>query len=274
MTREEYVKICETCKHCQKDIEQGILCGLTNKHADFDDTCYLYEPSNEQQAKTRAKQTIDRMKESSDKGLSVDGYIGVIVTYLFCLISMLVGDDAKPSSIIPLYLAIGFVLIALICLDYYYFKYKRKKKVFGELTSSSIEQVVKIEGYYPYKEEGDIYFKSDGRIYRIIHKAPQFSLLLQGPFDGEYEIALRAATIAMKHTIIGKVYVLEQPAESSPLIITISAESLIHYTAELRANFASYFDIINVVLTQFLEEYNNQLKMAEQTWNKTHNKTS
>lgn len=273
MTREERIKICETCKHCQMNIERGILCGFTNEYADFDDTCHLYEPSNKQQAKTHTKQIIDRMKESSDKGLSVDGYIGIIVTYLFCLISMLVGDDAKPSSIIPLYLAIGFVLIALICLDYY-FKYKRKKKVFGELTSSSIEQVVKIEGYYPYKEEGDIYFKSDGRIYRIIHKAPRFSLLLQGPFDGEYEIALRAATIAMKNTIIGKVYVSEQSAESSSLIITISAESLIHYTEELRANFASYFDIINVVLTQFLEEYNNQLKMAVQTWNKTHNKTS
>lgn len=270
MTREERIQVCETCKHCQMNIERGILCGFTNEYADFDDTCHLYEPSNKQQAKTRAKQIIDRMKESSDKGLSVDGYIGIIVTYLFCLISTLVGDNAKPSSI----MAIGFVLIALICLDYYYFKYKRKKKVFGELTSSSIEQVVKIEGYYPYKEEGDIYFKSDGRIYRIIHKAPRFSLLLQGPFDGEYEIALRAATIAMKNTIIGKVYVSEQSTESSSLIITISAESLIHYTEELRANFASYFDIINVVLTQFLEEYNNQLKMAVQTWNKTHNKTS
>ena len=31
MTREERVKICETCKHCQKDIERGILCGLTER---------------------------------------------------------------------------------------------------------------------------------------------------------------------------------------------------------------------------------------------------
>lgn len=127
MTREERIKICETCKHCQMNIERGILCGFTNEYADFDDTCHLYEPSNKQQAKTHAKQIIDRMKESSDKGLSVDGYIGIIVTYLFCLISMLVGDDAKPSSIIPLYLAIGFVLIALICLDYYLNTNERKR---------------------------------------------------------------------------------------------------------------------------------------------------
>ena len=106
------------------------------------------------------------MKESSkfsDKGLSFDGYIATIVTYLFCLISMLVGDDAKSSIIIPLYSTIGFVLVALICLDYYYLKYKRKKKVFGELTSSAIEQIIKIEGFYPQKRDGIIYFKSDGK---------------------------------------------------------------------------------------------------------------
>ena len=141
MTREERIKVCETCKHCQKDNERGILCGLTNEYADFEDKCHLYEPSNKQQAKTRARRIITRMKESSKssgKGLSVNEYIAIIGTYLFCLISTLVGDDAKPSSIIPLYLAIGFVLVAFICLDYYYLKYKRKKKIFGVLTSSEI----------------------------------------------------------------------------------------------------------------------------------------
>lgn len=63
MTREERVKICETCKHCQKDIERGILCGLTNEYADFDDKCHLYEPSEKQQVKTRARRIIARMKE-------------------------------------------------------------------------------------------------------------------------------------------------------------------------------------------------------------------
>lgn len=63
MTREERIKVCETCKHCQMDIEHGILCGFTNEYADFDGIYHLYEPSNKQQAKIR-EQIIDRMKES------------------------------------------------------------------------------------------------------------------------------------------------------------------------------------------------------------------
>lgn len=275
MTRDERVKVCETCKYCQKDIERGILCGLTNGYADFDDKCHLYEPSEIQQVKTRVRRIIARMKESSkssDKGLSFDGYIAIVGTYLFCLISMLVGDDAKSSIIIPLYLAIGFVLVALICLDYYYLKYKRKKKVFGELTSSAIEQIIKIEGFYPYKEEGNIYFKSESRIYRIIHKAPQFSLLLQGPFQGYYKIALLAAVKVMSNTIVGKIEVLEQSGKSSQLFITFSVESLIHYMDELRVNFSSYFEIINIMHTQFLNEY-HKLEEVEQAQNPLYDTT-
>ncbi|MBS5720683.1 MAG: hypothetical protein KHW57_08480 [Clostridium sp.] len=275
MTREERVKICETCKHCQKDIERGILCGLTNEYADFDDKCHLYEPSEKQQVKTRARRIIARMKESSkssDKGLSFDGYIAIIGTYLFCLISMLVGDDAKSSIIIPLCLAIGFMFVALICLDYYYLKYKRKKKVFGELTSSAIEQIIKIEGFYPYKENGDIYFKSESIIYRIIHKAPQFSLLLQGPFQGYYKIALLAAAKVMNDTIVGKIEILEQSGKSSQLFISFSVEGFIHYVDELRVNFSSYFKIINIMHAQFLDEY-HKLEEVEQAHNPLYDTT-
>ncbi len=275
MTREEQVKICETCKHCKKDITRGILCGLTNEYGAFDDLCALYEPSDEHQAEKEAKQfvaSLDESAKSSDKGLSIHGYMAIVGTYLFCLISMLVGDEANLSIIIPLYLALAFVLLALICVDYYYFNYKRKRKVFGELTQSAIEQVIKIEGYYPYKQDGDICFKSEGYLYRIVHQGPQLSLLLQGPFDGEYKIALLAATNVMSHTIIGKIHVLEPSEESPQLFITFSVESLTHYTDELRANFASYFNIVNVMLARFLEEY-RQLEKDELKHNKMYDKS-
>lgn len=269
MTREERVKICETCKHCQKDIERGILCGLTNEYADFDDKCHLYEPSEKQQVKTRARRIIARMKEPSDNGLSFGECIAVVVTYLFCLISTLVGDEAKSSIVI---LAVGFMLVALICLDYYYLKYKRKKKIFGELTSSAIEQIIKIEGFYPYKENGDIYFKSESIIYRIMHEAPKFSLLLQRLFQGYYKIALLAATKVMSNTIVGKIEVLEQSGKSSQLFISFSAESLIHYVDELRVNFSSYFEIINIMHAQFLDEY-HKLEEVEQAHNPLYDTT-
>lgn len=258
MTREERVKICETCKHCQKDIERGILCGLTNEYADFDDKCQLYEPSEQQQIKTRARRIIARMKEfskSSDKGLSFDGYIAIIGTYLFCSISMFVGDNAKSSITIPLCLAIGFMLVALICLDYYYLKYKRKKKVFGELTSSAIEQIIKIEGFYPQKRDGIIYFKSDGQAYEIHHDAPKLSLVYRFIYDGTYNVALSAAFKAQDAIICGKISLTQLADEPQKIGVTLSVETLTHFTDELKLNFAHYFQILNDLGALFNDRY-------------------
>ena len=255
MTRAERVKICETCKHCQKDIERGILCGLTNEYADFDDKCHLYEPSEKQLEETRAKRVVARMKESSDKGSSFDGYIAVIGTYLFCMINMLVGDDAKSSIIIPLCLAIGFVLVALICLDYYYLKYKRKKKVFGELTSSAIEQIIKIEGFYPQKRDGIIYFKSNGQIYEIYHDAPKLSLVHSFRYDGTYNVALGAAVEVQNTIICGKISLTRLPDKPQEVGVTISIETLTYFTDELKLNFARYLQILNEMAVLFNDKY-------------------
>lgn len=267
MTREERIKVCETCKHCQKDNERGILCGLTNEYADFEDKCHLYEPSNKQQAKTRARRIITRMKESSKssgKGLSVNEYIAIIGTYLFCLISTLVGDDAKPSSIIPLYLAIGFVLVAFICLDYYYLKYKRKKKIFGELTSSAIEQIIKIEGFYPQKRDGIIYFKSDGQTYEIHHNAPKLSIVYRFVYDGTYNLANGVALEVQNAIICGKISIAQLDDDPTIIGVTISVETLTHFTDELKLNFASYFQILNDMAALFNDRYTQLLSKREQ----------
>lgn len=255
MTREERVKTCETCKHCQKDIERGILCGLTNEYADFDDKCHLYEPSEQQQVKTRVRRIIARMKESSkssDKGLSFGECIAVVGTYLFCLISTLVGDEAKSSIVI---LAVGFMLVALICLDYYYLKYKRKKKIFGELTSSAIEQIIKIEGFYPQNRNGIIYFKSDGQTYEIHHDAPKLSLVYRFIYDGTYNVALGAAFEAQDAIICGKISLTQLADEPLKIGVTLSVETLTHFTDELKLNFAHYFQILNELGALFNDRY-------------------
>lgn len=267
MTREERIKVCETCKHCQMDIERGILCGFTNEYADFEDKCHLYEPSNKQQAKTRTRRIIARMKESpesSGKGLSKQSCCVLVGTYLFCLISMLVGDDAKPSSIIPLYLAIGFVLIALICLDYYYFKYKRKKKVFGELTSSAIEQIIKIEGFYPQKRDGIIYFKSDGNVYEIHHNAPKLSLVYGFVYDGTCNLAKGVALEVQDRIMCGKISITQLDNDPKKIGVIFSVETLTHFTDELKLNFASYFQILNDMAALFNDRYTQLLSKIEQ----------
>ncbi len=47
MTREKIVKICKQCKNKKLDIEQGIICGLTNEKADFEKVCekFVQDPN-------------------------------------------------------------------------------------------------------------------------------------------------------------------------------------------------------------------------------------
>ena len=43
MTREEQLRFCSVCKHRKMDMQQGMLCELTNAKADFDGTCPNYD---------------------------------------------------------------------------------------------------------------------------------------------------------------------------------------------------------------------------------------
>ena len=42
MTRQEHLKFCKVCTHQKKDLDKGIICGLTDKIADFEDSCTSY----------------------------------------------------------------------------------------------------------------------------------------------------------------------------------------------------------------------------------------
>ena len=42
MTREEQLKFCKACKNQKFDVNQGIICGLTNERADFSGFCSSY----------------------------------------------------------------------------------------------------------------------------------------------------------------------------------------------------------------------------------------
>lgn len=60
MTRQEYIKICSVCSNRKFNPKEGIVCGLTDKPADFELTCSYYnEDPNEVRLAT--------MKEKHDK---------------------------------------------------------------------------------------------------------------------------------------------------------------------------------------------------------------
>lgn len=44
MTREEHVKFCSFCKNRKLDFQQGYVCKVTNKIADFDISCTHFTP--------------------------------------------------------------------------------------------------------------------------------------------------------------------------------------------------------------------------------------
>ena len=159
---------------------------------------------------------------------------------MFCFISSIVGEDENLSNIVLLYLSIGFVIFGIIGLDYYFLKYKPKKKVFGELTAKEIAEVIKCEGYYPQIDSDNyISFKSNGYFYTMYYNAPRMALLFTSTSEEkDYSIALQAAAKVMRDTMISKIYVRKSPDNPNDIYITIAVETFIHYIDELKENFA------------------------------------
>ncbi len=46
MTREERLRFCKLCKNRKMDFQQGLLCNLTGKHADFEGSCSKFYPDD------------------------------------------------------------------------------------------------------------------------------------------------------------------------------------------------------------------------------------
>ena len=47
MTREERLQFCNLCKNRKMSFQQGLLCKLTDKQADFEGSCPSFYPDNE-----------------------------------------------------------------------------------------------------------------------------------------------------------------------------------------------------------------------------------
>ena len=78
MTREEHLAFCKKCTNRQFDPQQGIICSLTEKKADFEESCpdynldvhvkeTVHKPSAEQQNHEVIKTIIERLQRSFEK---------------------------------------------------------------------------------------------------------------------------------------------------------------------------------------------------------------
>ncbi|WP_268123609.1 hypothetical protein [Roseivirga pacifica] len=95
MTREEQVAFCRKCKNRKFDSEQGIICRITDKKADFEDECPTFEldpyvkeinhqPNHETPSheviKNLSDKSLDELREYQDFGSAIFG--GVLVALL------------------------------------------------------------------------------------------------------------------------------------------------------------------------------------------------
>ena len=69
MTREEQLKFCSVCKRRKMDMQQGMLCELTNAKADFDGTCPNYDEDTKEKAKN------ERIEKEYQETLTVSGWL-------------------------------------------------------------------------------------------------------------------------------------------------------------------------------------------------------
>lgn len=86
MTREEYIKICSTCTNRKFNPKQGIICGLTDRPADFELSCPNYnEDANEVRLATM-KQKHD--KQQSNKVVNRARVVLFLVAGLYAFVGV------------------------------------------------------------------------------------------------------------------------------------------------------------------------------------------
>lgn len=104
MTREEHVAICKTCTNRKLDIEQGILCKITDQKADFIDECKDFtkddsvtvdkiietaEPVTAQQIQLSDK-ALEKVKSEQNLGLGIgtSTLVGLLGAALWAVITV------------------------------------------------------------------------------------------------------------------------------------------------------------------------------------------
>ena len=98
MTRDQYVEICSRCLNRKFDAEQGVICSLSNKVADFQQECGEYKLDSNALTKTPVYERIptqeevgrlpsdalEKMRAQQDLGFAViGGFAAAVVGAIF-----------------------------------------------------------------------------------------------------------------------------------------------------------------------------------------------
>lgn len=101
MTREEHLKFCKICNNQKFDSQKGIICGLRNSIADFEDTCESFDENTQLKEKLLVKNRENELSNQiASQGtrfgnylldrifiLIISFFLGFIFTLLLTIIS-------------------------------------------------------------------------------------------------------------------------------------------------------------------------------------------
>jgi hypothetical protein len=126
MTRAEQLKLCSVCKHRKMDMQQGMLCELTNAKAYFDETCPNYDEDEKEKAKS------DRIERENQETLTVSGWLafflwvgvglGAVGSCIFAIASLKDAGLTFGTSFIYFFYIGSLVATAVLAIKAFYQK--------------------------------------------------------------------------------------------------------------------------------------------------------
>ena len=128
LTRQEYVAVCEKCAKRKFDRNKGIVCSLTNEHANFESTCTDFETDPE--AIKRIERTKNHTQEMAmrqtggntykkrdyfiaEKKMMNGGVAGGIMMVVGGLVWLIGGLTVNIVFYYPLFLIIGGIIVII-----------------------------------------------------------------------------------------------------------------------------------------------------------------
>ncbi len=125
MTREEQLAFCRICKNEVKDLNRGIICGITGTYADFEDSCAFFKEDLEKKEIVEST-VVEKQNNSTVAPLGKRFANYLLVTLFFYIIMIFIGffigfflvldpeaiDSVINENMILRYL-IGFILTAI-----------------------------------------------------------------------------------------------------------------------------------------------------------------
>lgn len=141
MTREEHLKYCKICMNQKFSLQQGVICGLTNTIADFENSCISFEQDNDLVNRLHRRNPVENQQTAS-QGLRFANFLLDAIFYLLFtfILTIIIGGIiviASPSAVSFIREYEDFItgVFSLLTLFLYY-------AIFESLTGRSIGKYI------------------------------------------------------------------------------------------------------------------------------------